>query len=359
MPAHLECLSPPHRGKHLVITSDKPVVIKTNKADQKAGEVRVELLDGAVVLTNHSRMTCAINATQRERGVLHNEDRLTIGKQAFRVVIDDEDGGQTQLLSAVESEAAVAPANPVLCSACDAPFDNLDHTQGWTSSDHRICRRCLSKGVRPGNLPEASPAPPRDPVEGSTSDSQRRQRRLSASRLAQVEAPGKPSLLSKVGQVFSGREERRKLEALEQERRGLLEAAGRLALSEGNGFGLPDHLIAPLSRGATVSLRPTDFSLPSLERWRSLRERLAFLDAEIAALRSALQLGPDPGARPLEEPLRSVQMARQNRTFAMLDAIPTMDLEADQAGAEDPVQVRPEPRAASTSERRKSPRRHP
>lgn len=354
MPAHLECLSQPHRGKHLVITSDKPVVIKTNKADQHAGEVRVELHDGAVVLINRSRMTCAINATQQERGVLQNEDRLTIGKQAFRVVIEDEDSRQTQPLPGEESITDV-----LLCSACDSPFDEVDRTQGWASSDHRICRRCLSKGVRPGNLPETSPVPPRDPAAGSTSDSQRRQRRLSASRLAQVEAAGKPSLLSKVGQVFSGREERRKLDVLEQERRGLLEAAGRLALTESNGFGLPDHLITPLSRGATVSLRPSDFSLPALERWRSVRERLAFLDAEIAALRSALQLGPDPGARPLEQPLRSVQLERQNRTFAMLDALPTMDLEDGEANGQAAIPVRPEPRPASISGRRKAPRRHP
>jgi hypothetical protein len=347
MPAHLECQSPPHAGKHLTITAEKPVTLKTNKADEEVGEVRVELVDGAVVLTNRSRMACTVNGQRQSRSVLHHDDQVTIGKQTFRVVIEDDgDGERTQFLPPVEIEE---PVGPVQCSACDRVFDALDFSGGWSSGDRRICRRCFSKGVRPGNLPDPGAGPEPLQLDGglepapapggtdesalarSESDRQRKQRRLSASRLAQVDAPGKPGIFSKVGQVFSNREERKKLDLLEQERRGLLEAAGRLALSDNNGFGLPDHLIAPLIKGATVSLRPKDFTLPALERWRSLRERLTFLDAEIAALRATLQLGPDPGAKVPDEPLRSDQVARQNRTFAMLDAMPTMDLESDEA----------------------------
>jgi len=354
MPVHLVCQSPPHSGKKLVITSDKPVVLKTNKSDKEIGEVRVELRNGTVVLTNQSPMRCTVNEVEQQRSVLHHNDHIAIGKQTFLVVADDDqDAEQTQVLRPVEIEDPLTVV-PVTCSACDKLFDDLDRKQGWTSGDRSICKRCLSKGVRPGNLPKAGaepPAPPAEPVAAapkrstdkpSDTDSQRRQRRLSASRIAQVEPTGKQGLLSKVGQVFSGRDERKKLEALEQERRGLLEAAGRLALSDNNGFGLPEHLIAPLIKNATVSMRPSDFSLPALEKWRSLRERLTFLDAEIAALRATLQLGPDPGVKPPREPLRSDQVARQNHTFAMLDGMPTMDLESDPADMADDETAEPE-----------------
>jgi len=121
-------------------------------------------------------------------------------------------------------------------------------------------------------------------------------------------------------------------------------------------------------------MRPKDFSLPALERWRSLRERLTFLDAEIAALRIALQLGPDPGAHVPTEQLRSDLMARQNHTFAMLDAMTTIDLTVDESMAEESaielkkaptpqaqpagkVPIRPERRGSGVSDRRKPNRR--
>lgn len=375
MPPRLQCQSAPHVGKFLDITSEKPVTIKTQKADQEVGDVRVELIDGAVVLTSRSQIRCTVNDVPQTRSMLRHDDLLTIGKQSFRVVIeDDQDASKTQSLSL---DDVASPAPPQLCSVCDKVFDDQDLAHGWTSGDRRICRRCLSKGVRPGNLPDpgavpadlvpesapAQSAPPSDSdAVNSESDRHRRQRRLSASRLAQIESPGKPGLFSKVGQVFSNREERRRLETLEQERRSLLEAAGRLALTDRNGFGVPDHLIPPLSKGVSVTLRPADFSLSALERWRSVRSRLTFLDAEIAALRNTLQLGPDPGTKLPEEPLRSDQEARQNRTFAMLDSMPTMDLEGE-AGLADETEVKPGPAAKAQppvpaqSGRRKSLRR--
>ena len=378
MPAHLECHTPPFAGKALIITADKPVVIKTNKADESAGDVRVEIAEGGYVLSNRSRLHCTINGVPHTRTKLAPGDRIVIGKQAFTLVIDDDhDATGTQAL--VPPEPLVAQ----LCSVCDQLFGAADRQRGWVSGERRICRRCLSKGVKPENLahgepvqpdPAAIPAPPTFldgptdrptesnhdldvidvgpvilPDEESTSslaapdrahtesDRQRRQRRLSASRLAQIEPTnvGKPSLFSKVGSVFANREERRRLEALEEERRGLIEQAGRLALSEHNGFGVPEHLMGALLKGVVVSLRLQDLTIPAVERWRALRQRVALLDAEMAALRATLGLGPDPGNVSPPEPLRADRLERQNRTFAALDAVGTEDLTGEEANVDE------------------------
>jgi hypothetical protein len=332
----------------------------------------------------------------QSRAPLANGDRIIIGKQSFTLVVEDvQDATGTQALSFTE------PPLTAPCSVCDQPFDAVDRVRGWASGERRICRRCLSKGVKPENLansvpvepdpvvleapptfldgpvgpaaetdaeldvvdagprrppsdePTAGVTPPTDARPGeSDRDRQRRQRRLSASRLAQVDAPaaGKPGLLSKVGSVFANREERRRLETLEEERRGLIEQAGRIALSEHNGFGVPEHLMGALLKGVAVNLRLQDLSIAAVERWRTLRQRVALLDAEIAALRTTLALGPDPTVVNPPEPLRADHLERQNRTFAALDAVGTEDLANEDANVDevaiDPVpspRPRPEP----------------
>ena len=378
MSAHLECHTPPFAGKALIITADKPVVIKTNKADKAAGEVRIEISDDGFVLSNRSRLHCTVNGTPQVRAGLTAGDRIVIGKQSFTLVVDhdDHDATMTQVIAPPEPLAAQ------LCSVCDQPFDAADRQRGWVSGERRICRRCLSKGVKPENLahggpvepdPAAIPAPPtfldgpigpaaqsdhdldvldhgpaRSPDEESTtslappkqarseSDRQRKQRRLSASRLAQVEPAnvGKPGLLSMVGSVFSNREERRRLDTLDEERRGLIEQAGRLALSEHNGFGVPEHLMGALLKGVVVTLRIQDLTIQAVERWRALRQRVALIDAEIAALRATLGVGPDPGIVNPPEPLRADRLERQNRTFAALDAVGTEDLAGEEANVD-------------------------
>jgi hypothetical protein len=338
MSCHLEGLTPPLTGKKLPITRERPAIIKTNKGVDGVGEVIVGWVGDSVHLDNRSRIRCLVNGRELTTGVdLLDGDRITIGKQDFRLVWQ-----------------------AMLCTVCDQVFDVVDQAKGWSDGERRICRTCLAKGVRPANLASALPVPPdevalaegppsagdddeattehvhpgknaaKSNTETDQSDRQRRQRRLSASRLAQVDAPEQKSgLLSKVGQVFANREERKRLEALEIERRTLLEQAGRLALSENNGFGIPDHLYNPLLKGVQVSLRLQDFSIPTIEYWRSIRGRLTQLDAEIAALRGGLGLGADPGVSMPPQPLASVQRARQNEAFAIMDATATMELAGD------------------------------
>lgn len=408
MPAHLECLTPPFVGKVLTLTADKPVVIRTNKADEAVGEVRIEIAEEGYLLSNRSRLQCSVNGVPQVRATLAGGDRIVIGKQTFTLVVeDDQDATGTQDLAPAASAA--------LCSVCDQPFDAVDRVRGWASGERRICRRCLSKGVKPENLAHVAPVDPGAPpmfldgpvgptgetdpeleaIDGgdaspavgddstsivppdqapSESDRQRRQRRLSASRLAQVEpaSASRPGLLSKVGSVFSSnREERRRLETLEEERRILVEQAGRLALAEHNGFGVPEHLMGALLKGVAVTLRLQDLSVPAVERWRALRQRVALLDAELAALRATLGLGPAPGIISPPEPLRADRLERQNRTFAALDGVGTEDLAGDDPNVDevaidpiartrrrgDPAPAARPPEQPGTSDRRRSLRR--
>ena len=118
-----------------------------------------------------------------------------------------------------------------------------------------------------------------------------------ASRLTAVEpaGSGREGLLSKVGRVFGRRDERyQRLEELQAERLGRLAEAGRLALGPGLGLGLGEALVSALLQGGTISLSAGDCSTTGLEQWRALRKRLDLLDAEIAAMRRTLGLGPDP-----------------------------------------------------------------
>jgi len=327
MQCHLEGLTPPLVGKHLPVTSARPATIKTNKGADGVGEVLIALTGLRVHLTNHSRIRCTINDHPAPEGAdLVDGDRVVIGKQAFKVVIDE-----------------------VICTVCDKIFDQVDRVKAWTDGERHICCQCLAKGVRPANLASASPVAPdpaaidepdthgdnetTTPVRPSAvapSDRHRQQRRLSASRLAHVDTPEpKNGLLSKMGQVFANREERKRLELLETERTALLEQAGRLALSENNGFGIPDHLYNPLLKGVQVSLRMQDFSIMAIERWRAIRSRLTQLDAEIGAARSQLGLGSDRSAAMQPVPLASDQRARQDHTFELMDALATMEIDGE------------------------------
>ncbi len=349
MRCHLEGLTPPLVGKSLPITALRPARIKTNKGADDVGEVVVALDGLRLQLTNHSKIRCAINdRPTAETAELAHGDRLTIGKQSFQVVVE-----------------------AVTCTVCDSNFTIVDRAKGWSDGDRHICSQCLKKGVRPANLANASTVAVSERgselpegVGGTSSgsrastdhegdndttqavalnaagkvpetDRNRRQRRLSASRLAQVEAPEvKNGLFAKVGQVFSGREsreDRKRLEQLDVERQALLVQAGRLAISENNGFGIPDHLYNPLLKGVQVSLRLQDFSIPAIERWRSIRGRLSQLDAEIGACRSQLGLGSDRSLAMPPVPLASDQRARQDHTFEIMDGLATMELEGESA----------------------------
>lgn len=370
MRCYLEGMTPPLIGKHLPISSTRPATIKTNKGSDDVGEVLVAVTGMRVQLTNHSRIRCTINERLApEMAHLSDGDLLAIGKQSFKVVIA-----------------------PIICTVCDKVFDQVDRVKAWSDGQRHVCCQCLAKGVRPANLANTGPVIPDvvtdelDAFEDNSdhetttpavaalpqggSDRHRQQRRLSASRLAQVDAPEpKNGLLSKMGQVFSSQKDRKRLELLESERRALLEQAGRLALSENNGFGIPNHLYNPLLKGVQVNLRLQDFSIMAIERWRAIRNRLTQLDAEIGAARAQLGLGSDRSVALPPMPLASDQRAQMDHTFELMDALATMELDGqsvldDQVAldpgtlSEAPVGRTPAP-AKTSSGRRSARRRRP
>jgi hypothetical protein len=205
------------------------------------------------------------------------------------------------------------------------------------SGQHRVPREPTPLGNRilsgPGDV---TPLANRrlDPAAGeaatSDSDRMRHSRRISASRLTAVEpaGSGREGLLSKVGRVFGRRDERyQRLEELQAERLGRLAEAGRLALSPGLGLGLDEGMVAALLQGGTISLNASDCSTTGLEQWRALRKRLDLLDAEIAAMRRTLGLGPDPESTLQQSPtLRVDERRHQERAFAALDGLSTDEI---------------------------------
>lgn len=299
---------------------------------------------------------------------------------------DAEDAYGTQPLSLVDVDAHLPPVLevPAVCAVCDARIVTGSRTGGsWSDGARHICARCLAKGVKPDHLPRPSSAPlpiaiipivgspelrkksravivqtmedahgstatnnvaaPVDPASDTAtefkappastpssddSDRQRQTRRISASRLTAVEPAQREGLLSKVGKVFGRRDDRhQRLANLETDRAALLAEAGRHALGQGGSLGLPEKVVAALLAGGTVTIASADLSPGDLERWRTQRQRMVLMDAEIAALRKALGLGSDPQMHQQSSPtLRSDQKAMQERAFATLDGLSTDEL---------------------------------
>ncbi len=302
---------------------------------------------------------------------------------------DAGDAHDTQSLSpvAVDDHVPLALEVPSVCAVCDARIVTGSRTGGsWSDGERHICTRCLAKGVKPDHLPrpfsaplsiaitpivgspvlrdkpddvfvqtvedahnsaktnnvaaiadpasdtttefKAPPAPPARTSSSDDSDRQRQSRRISASRLTAVEPAQREGLLSKVGKAFGRRDERhQRLANLETDRAALLAEAGRHALGHGGSLGLPEKVVAALLSGSTVTIASNDLSPGDLERWRTQRQRMVLMDAEISALRKALGLGSDPQMHQQSSPtLRPDQKAMQERAFATLDGLSTDEL---------------------------------
>jgi hypothetical protein len=372
----LECVSGPPKGKRIEVVAGKPLPFKIKKHDQDAGAVVVEVVDGQLVMTNRSQLPCLVNGESRPRSVLRNGDELVIGKNAFKVEIAEVEAGATQQLDRLELD--VAPP-PQLCSVCDGVFVAQ---QGWSDGEHRICRRCLVKGVRPDHLPRTDSAPTvpaptfesaetkvvtRDAAPAAKSDSgsrhpmpqqgdagsrhaapsssdsgghkaadDRHAKRISASRLSAIESEESPGILKKVTSMLGGhRADRQRLDSLEQERGRLLVEAGRLSLGSGGGLGLPEQTLVALLSGRKVTVDPLELS------------RILMLDTEIAALRRALGLGADASAILMPAPaLRPEMKEQKERAFHTLDAMATEDLGETTADAPTTAATRPAPAPA-------------
>jgi hypothetical protein len=413
MPLHLEGTAGNVAGKRLTVARDKPFVIRAKTTNHEAGRVIVEFRDGSWRVDNQSRMACRLNAQEQRQAVLAHGDVLEIGKDGFRIAIaSDQDEGSAQDARPAERPEAVVEDDQPQCAVCDAPIAASARPRSWNDGERWICQRCVAKGVKPDHLPrpggapaaEAPPAtarslaalpldpgeptplttqalPPalddtdemlpgaRDQEASSTetrpqgdSDRLRHSRRISASRLAAVEPAARgQGLLSKMGKVFRRDDRQVRLEELERARSELLSEAGRHALGPDGGMGLPEHAVSALLKGGTVTLSGADLSASGLDRWRTQRQRMALLDAEIGAIRRALGLGPDPEVHAQSSPtLRADQRVHQERAFATLDGMATDDLSGHARPASDESDIVEEPAApgrAQSSTRLRATRR--
>lgn len=257
-------------GRRVRLDPDKAILLKVRRAGHPGGEIAVGIKDGKPFLDNRSEAVCMVNGIERAAALLSPGDQLQLGAQQFRLIGLDGD---------VEV-------------------------------------------VEPQVDPRAERAP--DPA-ATDSDRQRNQRRISASRMASIDGgqqTGASGLLKRVSAAFSGRAEKSRLDQLEAERRDALLQAGRRSLGDGSALGIPATVMSQLQRGGTVRLDAKE--LEGLATWREDRQRLVRLDAEIAALRQALGLGPDPDAVVLTtHVLRSTELAKVERAFATMDEVGT------------------------------------
>ncbi len=380
MPMVMECVAGAPKGKRVAVVEGKPLTFKIRKHDRDVGHVAVSLIGGQCVITNHSELPCHVNGQPKTRCAVQHGDEVVIGKNTFRMIDDGADGLSTQQLEGLAAHDD-APAAPV-CSVCDGIFVP---GQGWSDGDRRICKRCLVKGVKPEHLPRPKAAPraaPRPAQSEITTDEvdvvalpdpvpkirtpapdDRHAKRISASRLSVVEPSesGGNGIMRKVSNLLGGgRAERQRLEQLERERHALLVEAGRLSLGSGGSFGLPEEKIGAVLGGQSITVEPNDLSGSIVDKWRSQRERVLMLDTEIAALRKALNLGPDAESILMPPPaLRPETRAHQERAFVTLDGVGTEDLDGDATyDAPTTTETRPPgPSKAGSSGRRPARRR--
>lgn len=374
MPFELECTGGAMPGKRFPVAEGKPKVFRIFRAGAEAGTVEIELHDGQGVITNRSPRQVLVNGIERARFVLCNGDMVAIGKDTFIVHCDDRDEGLATQMMPGQAGYAPQPQGHG-CTVCGAP---VDAATGWTNGQLGLCAACIAKGHTPRTLsdqgpalaprkpsplplpapkaetapyqapapepaaePKAETAPYQAPPAAAGAAAARQRKHISASQNTAVPAAGgSGSLLKKVQSVFAGRADRNHLEELQREREALLIETGRHALL-GDLFGLPEAALTALLAGRAATIAPGDVARPTIERWRAARERLSLLDAEIAAMRKSLGLGPDlqsmPGGGMM---LRDQDKAREDRAFAALDGMQTESLEVEVPAAEQPQAAR-------------------
>jgi hypothetical protein len=191
----LQALEGTSAGRTIIIRPGHPRVFKVVKQGRQAGQVTVEIVAGACVVTNDSERPVLVNGVAAKRAGLIHGDTVVIGKDTFR--LDD-------------------PESLV---------------------DTRTIEKAPISGYQPTPilpLPDAHGLEVIEPVTRKSSDSDlhRRRKSISASMHSVVDQP-KQGILNRVSSVFSARTraDRGREEELQRERSQLLEEAGRQVLS--------------------------------------------------------------------------------------------------------------------------------
>jgi hypothetical protein len=309
----LQALEGTSAGRTISIRPGHPRVFKVVKQGRQAGHVTVEIIGGACVVSNDSERPVLVNGVAAKRASLIHGDTVVIGKDTFRLA---------------DAESLI-----------DARASDKGPISGYQPTP-----------ILP--VPDAQSLEVIEPTTRKSSDSDlhRRRKSISASMHSVVDQP-KQGLLNRVSSVFSTRTraDRGREEELQRERSHLLEEAGRQVLA-GHAMGLPESVFADLLADKTVVVRPAEVSRAALTRWSELTQRISLLDAEIAAVRRTLGLGPDLGAVRLTAPAGRAQLRQaEDRAYATLDALTTQELGADPSDAPPPISIETE---ASSSGRR-------
>ncbi len=355
MAIHLECVNGPKPGRRLPIRADKPLSIAVRQEGSPDGSVDFALVDGRPVVTNRSRRRLYLNGILVEKGDLNRADTITIGGLEFRIVVDAEalerrKSTDPGAVGAAGSPGAQQPNRDTVANDRIATVDFSPQQVAGLVAATNPADKIETADFRPEAIQVVEPTPPdsdtqetadisparQQPAPGcaaddgkktaaeSDSDRHRRRNRISATQPAIKSDSTRKSLFGRVTGVFSGRAERARLKELETERHALLLQAGRLSLT--NGFGIRPHVITAMLQGEAVSLTPQDIDPASIDRWRSLRQQVALIDSEVAALRRLLQMEADPDTVLPPLPARGLDKNRQDRVFGVMDAVGTDEL---------------------------------
>ena len=178
-----------------------------------------------------------------------------------------------------------------------------------------------------------------DVDEHSTDSGQRARRKISASHKAVLQEPDgqKQGLLGRVGKAFRRRDERiERLEDLEAQRNRVLNDAGRFCFQKQGGLGLPQESLVRLFRGESIELSYESLTRNHIDHFRSLRDRLLFLDAEINACRMEMGLEAENHNTLEKLHLRADKEAEEENAYLAMDAVATVENEFDlHSGSED------------------------
>lgn len=309
----LRCIAGPHEGRELPLDPGKALELPVKTRGEAGGVLRVHREGGLWVFVNSSDIVCFINGAEARRAVINDGDHLKVGKLTFAV--------------------ALVPTEVTPVAVAVLGVDSSQAEKG----DTVVVR---------------VPPPGAAAVRAATSVSGRSRRRISASRPAVQSAaqPRRPSLFSRVSQVFrrGGRQEG--FRELLNLRERLLRGMGRVALERQGGLGLPESFLRRLSSGERIAVAKEDLGSGDLEIYRRCRQRLAQLDAEIEALRHELDLGPDGVDEGLMEVLAQLD-GSEERAHSSLDQCHTDRLPADTD--EEPAAVADRGTSSSSGSRRR------
>ncbi len=274
---HIRCVAGAHAGQAWRLREQHPLCLELTRKDGKGGVLSFHHEAGAWVFVNKTGLVATVNEVERRRAILVDDDCIAVAGLRLQVRVPVPGSGPCDGSSDALPEVDEAP---------DAPHE--------AAASHRSSRRI-----------SASCEAVVDESSGSN--------RISRGRL-----------LSRVGRVLKRRDERHdRLDALRDERRGLIQAFGRLALEGAGGFGLDAGFLSRICAGEQVQVSVHDLDQQALQRFRQAHDQLRALDMEIISLCVDLGLDHDVDGPLIPESLPSEQRQLMERAFAASDGLST------------------------------------